>query len=145
MYNYLPRGFGHTMGNGLRRAILGYSAGGAITGLKIKGVAHEYHVIDGVKESVLYIMSNFKKLRFKIDEKLEKQQWITQRFKGVGVYTGEDIKLPSGVILLNPETVLLEIADPATECVIDFRLEKGYGYYTMDFLRGREEKVKTRM
>ena len=43
---YLPRGFGHTLGNALRRIILGYSLGSAITGIKIKGVSHEYHVID---------------------------------------------------------------------------------------------------
>jgi DNA-directed RNA polymerase subunit alpha len=66
---YLPRGFGHTLGNALRRIILGYSMWWAITGMKIKWVPHEYYVIDGVKENVIGIMLNFKTLRFKVDER----------------------------------------------------------------------------
>jgi DNA-directed RNA polymerase alpha subunit len=50
--------------------------------MKIKGVAHEYHVIDGVKESVIDIMLNFKKLRFDLDEKVEATQRVSQRFSG---------------------------------------------------------------
>jgi DNA-directed RNA polymerase subunit alpha len=65
----------------MRRVILGYSFGGAITALKINGASHEYHIIDGVKESVIDIMLNFKKLRFKVDENIERIQWISQRFK----------------------------------------------------------------
>lgn len=87
-------------------------------------------------------MSRFKKLRFKLDENIEQEQWITQRFKGVGVYTGEDMKLPSGVTLLNDTVELLEISDPSAEFIVDIRLEKGYGYYTIDFLRAREEKAE---
>lgn len=138
---FLPRGFGHTLWNWLRRAILGYSAGGSITALKIKGVAHEYHVMEGIKESVLDIMSNFKKLRFKLDENIEQVQWIQQRFKGKGIYTSADLKLPSWVILLNDDVTLMEISDPSTEFTAEIRLEKGYGYYSIDFLRTREEKA----
>jgi DNA-directed RNA polymerase alpha subunit len=50
-------------------------------------VPHEYHVVDGIRESVLDIMLNFKKLRFKIDENIEKQQWVSIRCKGIGQYT----------------------------------------------------------
>ncbi len=103
--------------------------------MKIKGVPHEYHVIDGVKESVIDMMLNFKKLRFKIDENIEKQQWIPLRFKGVGVYTAADLKIPAGVELLNDDTYLFEITDSGTEIFSEVRLEKGYGYYTVDFLR----------
>lgn len=137
---FLPRGFGHTLGNALRRVMLWYSAGGAITGLKIKGVSHEYHILDWIKESVLDIMLHFKKCRFTVDENIEKTQWISQRFKGIGTYTAADLKLPSGVTLINTETYLFEISDPSTELILDIRLEKGYGYYNIDFLRSREEK-----
>jgi DNA-directed RNA polymerase subunit alpha len=92
--------------------------------MKVKGAPHEYHIIDGIKESVLDIMLNFKKLRFKIDENIEKSQWISQRFKGVGIYTAADLKLPSGVELINADTRLLEIADGSAEFIVDFRLEK---------------------
>ncbi len=137
---FLPNWFGHTLWNALRRSILGYSAWWAITGLKIKGASHEYHVIDGLKESVIDIMLNFKKLRFKVDENVEKVQRISQRFKGNGQYTAADLKLPSGVEIINEDVYLLEISDPSVELAVDFRLEKWYGYYSLDFLRARDEK-----
>ncbi|MDD3263126.1 MAG: DNA-directed RNA polymerase subunit alpha C-terminal domain-containing protein [Candidatus Absconditabacteria bacterium] len=137
---YLPRGFGHSLGNALRRIILGYSIGAAVTGIKIKGVSHEYHVVDGVLENVIGIMLNFKTLRFNFDENIDSIQWISQRFSGVGVYTAKDIKLPAGVELLNPEVHLFEITDPSVELNMDIRIEKGYGYYSIDFLRSRDKK-----
>jgi len=137
---FLPKWFGHTLGNALRRAILWYSAWWALTWLKIKGVAHEYHVIEWIKESVLDIMLNFKKLRFSVDENIERIQRIPQRFKWVGTYTAADLKLPSGVTLVNTDTHLLEISNASTEFIVEMRLEKGYGYYSIDFLKSREEK-----
>jgi DNA-directed RNA polymerase subunit alpha len=137
---FLPRWFGHSLWNALRRAILWYSASWSVTALKCKGVPHEYHVVDWIRESVLDIMLNFKALRFKIDENIEKQQWISMRFKWIWKYTWWDLKLPSWVELLNPELWLLEIGDVGTELIGEFRLEKGYGYHTLDFLRAREEQ-----
>lgn len=137
---FLPRWFWHTLWNALRRAVLWYSAGWSVTGLKINGASHEYHTLEWIKESVIDIMLNFKILRFKVDENVEKIQWISQRFKWVWQYTGKDLKLPSGIELLNPDVYLLEISDPSIEFVVDYRLEKWYGYYSLDYLRHREEK-----
>lgn len=137
---YLPRWFGHSLGNALRRIILWYSIGAAVTGLKIKGVSHEYHVVDGVLENVITIMLNFKTLRFKFDDGIDAIQWISQRFSGIGIYTAKDIKLPAGVELLNPDVRLFEITDPSVELNMDIRIEKGYGYYSIDFLRSRDKK-----
>ncbi|MBP6911029.1 hypothetical protein KBC03_05590 [Patescibacteria group bacterium] len=139
--NYLPRGFGHSIGNAMRRVILGYNVGGGITAMKIKGVPHEYHVIDGVKESVIDVMQNFKNLRFSISDKVEQLQWVSQKFKGARVYTSKDLKLPSGIELLDEDAYLCEISDPGTELIFDIRVEKGYGYYSVDRLRRREEKM----
>ena len=136
----LPRGFGHTLGNAMRRIILAYNLGGAVTGLKIKWVPHEYYVIDGVKENVVNILLNFKKLRFTFDEKIETTQWISQRFKGLGEYNAVDLKLPSWITLLNPEEPLFEITDAATEINMELRIEKWYGYYSLDYLRNRDKK-----
>ena len=136
----LPRGFGHTLGNAMRRIILAYNLGGAVTGLKIKWVPHEYFVIDGVKENVVNILLNFKKLRFTIDEKIEPTQWISQRFMGLGEYKAADLKLPSWITLLNPEEPLFEITDAATEINMELRVEKWYGYYSLDYLRNRDKK-----
>lgn len=136
----LPRGFGHTLGNALRRIILWYNVWGAITGLKIKGVQHEYHVIDGVKESVIDIMLNCKKLRFSVDEAADNIQWAPQKFSKSGVYTSADLKLPSGVSVLNNDAYLFEITDPSVELVFELRIERWYWYYSIDFLRNRDQK-----
>ena len=136
----LPRGFWHTLGNALRRIILGYSIWAAITWMKIKGVAHEYHVIDGVKESVIDIMLNFKKLRFNLDEKVEATQRISQRFSGTGIYTSKNLKLPSGIELLNDDVHLFEVSDPSLEINMEIRVEKWYWYFSIDYLRARDKK-----
>lgn len=137
---FLPRWFGHTLWNALRRIVLWYDLWAAVTGLKIKWVPHEYHVVDGVMENVIDIMLNFKKLRFKFDEQLESIQWVSQRFSGVGKYDSSAIKLPAGVELLSEWVHLFEITDPSVELNLDIRLEKWYGYYSIDHLRSREKK-----
>ena len=139
---YVPRWFWHTLWNALRRIILAYNLWGAVTGLKIKGVPHEYDVITGVKENVISILLNFKKLRFKIDENAESLQRIAQRFKGIGRYTASDLKFPSGVQLLNRDEFLFEITDSSTEINLELRVEKGYGYYSLEYLRQRDKKEK---
>ncbi len=137
---YLPRGVWHTLGNALRRIILWYSIGWAITWIKIKWVPHEYHVVDWIKETVIDIMLSFKTLRFKIDEKADTIQRVSQRFSWVGSYTSNDIKLPAGIELLNTDVALFEITDPSLEFNIDIRIEKWYGYYSIDYLRTRDRK-----
>lgn len=136
--NYLPRGFGHTLWNALRRIILSYNVWGAVTGLKIKWVPHEYHVTDWVKEDVIAIMLNFKKLRFKFDPSVDSIQWIPQRFKGVWKYTASSLKLPSWIEMLSDEEYLFEITDPSLELNINVRIEKWYKYYSVEFLRNRD-------
>ena len=136
----LPRGFWHTLGNALRRIILGYSIWAAITWMKIKWIAHEYQVIDGVKESIIDIMLNFKKLRFSLDEKAESIQRVSQRFSWTWVYTSKNIKLPSGIELLNDDLYLFEISDPSLEINMEIRVEKWYGYFSIEHLRIRDKK-----
>ena len=137
----LPRGFGHTLGNAIRRIILAYNLGGAVTWIKIKWVPHEYYVIDGVKENVVNILLNFKKLRFTFDEKSEPIQWISQRFKWLWEYKATDLKLPSWITLLNPEESLFEITDAAVELNMELRVEKWYWYYSLEYLRNRDKKL----
>lgn len=136
--NYLPRWFWHTLWNAIRRIMLSYNVWWAITWLKIKWVPHEYYVIDWVKEDVISMMLNFKKLRFKFDPSIESIQWIPQRFKWVGVYTSDSLNLPSGIELLNKDEFLFEITDPSLELNIDMRIEKWYKYYSVEYLRNRD-------
>lgn len=141
---YLPGWMWHTIWNAMRRSILWYSAWWAVTGLKINWVPHEYYVVDWVKESVLDMMLNFKKIRFTVDENVERSQWLSQRYKWIWVYTTSSLKLPTWVEVLDEDVYLFEITDPSVELVIDFRVEKWYWYYSLDFLRGREEKEDSR-
>jgi DNA-directed RNA polymerase alpha subunit len=97
-------------------------------------------VLDGMKESMIDFMLNVKALRFKLSELEEPVQRITQKFSGVKTYTSSDLKLPSGIELLNRDVHLFEITDPSLELIVDMRIEKGYGYYSIDFLRSREKK-----
>lgn len=96
--------------------------------------------MDGVKETVIDMMLNFKTLRFKIDEKADNIQRITQRFSGIGMYTSNNLKLPAGIELLDEDVELFEITDPSLELNIEIRIEKGYGYYSIDYLRSRDRK-----
>src|SRR5574344_31974 len=86
------------------------------------------------------MMLNFKTLRFKVDEKADNIQRISQRFSGIGVYTSINIKLPAGIELLNDDVELFEITAPSLELNIEIRIEKGYGYYSIDYLRSRDRK-----
>ncbi len=138
--NYLPKWFGHTLGNALRRLILSYNLWGAVTGVKIKGVPHEYYAMEWVKENVINILLNFKKLRFKFDDAIENIQWVSQKIKGLGKYSAKELSLPAGVELLNKDEYLFEVTDPSVELDIEFRIEKGYKYCSLDYLREREKR-----
>lgn len=136
---YLPKGMWHTLGNAFRRIMLAYDAAASVTGIHIRDVSHEYQVLDGVKESVLQIILHIKKLRFTLVGD-EREVLISQTFSWVGKYTSDDIKFPAGLEVLNEAEYLFEITDPNQKLVIDFRIEKWYGYYSVDFLRTRDKE-----
>ncbi len=139
----LPRGFGHTFGNGLRRLILGYSYAWAITALKVKNAPHEYTVLEWVKESVLDMLMNFKALRFKIDSHIENITRVSQKFSWIGQVMSNALKLPSWIELITEDIYLFEITDPSAEIYMEYRIEKGYGYITIHQLRERERKAES--
>lgn len=124
----------------MRRIMLWYDLWWAVTGMKVKGVTHEYQVIDGVREGVVDMMLNIKKLRFKINSEDEKVTWFSNKLSGVGTYTSKDLSLPAGIEILDNMTYLFEITDPGTTVELELRVEKGYGYYTIDYLRNREKQ-----
>lgn len=137
---YLPRWFGHSLWNAVRRIMLWYDIWWSITALKIKGVPHEYHVIDGVKQSVIDIMLNFKALRFRIDESVDTETWVSHTFSWVGSFNAGDINFPAGITVLNPEQALFDTSDSSLSVSIEMRVEKWYGYYSIDYLKSREDK-----
>lgn len=118
-------GYGHTLGNSLRRIILSSLPGAAITSVKIDGVAHEFSVMDGVKEDVVAILLNLKKVRFKISG--DEEQTVTLQIKGPKVVTAADLKTPGQVEVLNSDQYICEITGKVS-LDAEIRVEKGLGY-----------------
>ncbi len=119
-------GYGHTLGNSLRRIILSSLPGAAITQVKIDGVEHEFSAIDGIKEDVIVILLNLRRVRMALhgDEPIT----ISLKKTGIGVVTAGDIQAPSQVEILNPDQVICEITSKSTKLDMEMRIEKGLGY-----------------
>jgi DNA-directed RNA polymerase subunit alpha len=122
-------GYGYTLGNSLRRIILSSLPGAAITHVKIPGVSHEFSTIDGVKEDVVTLLLNIRKIRFKI--LTDEPQTITLDVKGPMTVTAGDLKLPGQVEVLNPEQKICEITGK-TSLEIELRAERGLGYISKE-------------
>ena len=119
-------GYGHTLGNSLRRIILSSLTGAAITKVKIAGVAHEFSSIDGVKEDVINIILNLKKVRFALTT--DEPQVVTIKVRGENVVKAGDIKLSGQVTLANPDLHLFTITHKDTEVDMELTVEQGIGY-----------------
>lgn len=124
-FSPLPQGFGTTIGNALRRTLLSSLPGAAVTGVKIKGISHEYSVVKGSKESVLDIMLNLKQLAVS----MESTSPIILKLKTnkAGEVTAKDIDVPGGVTIHNPEMYITTL-DKSSSIDMEIRIEKGVGY-----------------
>jgi DNA-directed RNA polymerase subunit alpha len=134
-------GYGHTLGNSLRRIILSSLPGAAIIAVKIDGVSHEFSVIPGVKEDVITIMLNLKKVRIKM--LTQEPQVLTLKVKGPKVVTAADIEVPGQVEILNPELVIANLTDKNSELVVEMTAEKGMGYVSKDVLQKNRVDIGT--
>ncbi len=122
-------GYGHTLGNSLRRIILSSLPGAAVTSVKIEGVEHEFSTIPGIREDVVTILLNLKKLRFEI--LTSEAQTISLSIKGPKKVSGADLTVPGQVRLLNPNSYICEITDK-TELNAEFHIERGLGYVSRE-------------
>ncbi len=118
-------GYGHTLGNSLRRIILSSLKGAAITKIKIDGVEHEFSTIEGMKEDVLALVLHLKKVRFKM--LTDEPQTVTLNVKGPKVVTAADLEVPGQLELLNPDEYLAELTGK-TELKLEFTVEQGLGF-----------------
>lgn len=125
-------GYGHTLGNSLRRIILSSLPGAAITSVKIEGAEHEFSTIPGIREDVVTILLNLKKLRFEVIT--AEPQTIALSVKGPKKVTGADLTLPGQVRLLNPGQYIAEITDKTT-LGAEFHVERGLGYVAREALK----------
>lgn len=125
----LERGWGHTLGNGLRRVLLSSLQGAAVTAIKLDGALHEYATISGVSEDVTDIILNVKKLRLKLIS--DTATTLTLNLKGKGKVTAADIEKNADVEILNPELVLATINEDA-DSVLTMYVGDGKGYVTAE-------------
>jgi len=134
-------GYGHTLGNSLRRIILSSIPGVSITTIKIDGVDHEFSIMKGIKEDVINIILNLKKVRFKVVN--DEEQTVTLKIKGVNTVTAADIKVPGQVEVLNPEQYIASITDKATELSIEMKIQKGLGFVPKEEIQKDKVEIGT--
>ena len=130
----LPQGYGMTLGNALRRVLLSSLPGSAITQVKIDGVSHEYSTVKGVKEDVVQIILNLKKVRLQIEG--DKPVKMTIEAKGPKEVKAKDIEVPAGVKIANPDQIIATLADNKTKFEVELVAEKGVGYVPVEGRRG---------
>ncbi len=121
----LERGFGHTLGNALRRILLSSMPGAAIVEAQIDGVLHEYSSIEGVREDVLEILLNLKEVAVKLNASNSAE--LTLNKKGPAVVRASDIVLNHDTEIANPDHVIAHLSDGA-ELNMTLKVEKGMGY-----------------
>ncbi len=126
-------GYGHTLGNSLRRIILSSLPGAAVTSVKIEGVSHEFSTIEGVKEDVINIILNLKKVRFQVSS--DEPQTISLKVKGVKDVTAADFKLPGQVTIANLDQPILSITSKDTEIDMEIKVEQGIGFVPKESLQ----------
>jgi len=119
------RGFGHTLGNALRRVLLSSMPGGAITEVEIDGVLHEYTSIEGVQEDVVEIMLNLKLVAVRLNARDSAELRLHK--KGPGPVTAGDIQLDHDVEIINPGLVIANLTK-AGELNMTLKIERGRGY-----------------
>ncbi|MEK7460240.1 MAG: DNA-directed RNA polymerase subunit alpha [Patescibacteria group bacterium] len=123
-------GYGHTLGNSLRRIVLSSLLGAAITTVKIENAQHEFSTLDGVKEDVITILLNLKKARFKLSTMDD--QTVTLSVKGPKVVTAGDMKLSGQVEILNPDLHIATLTSKDSSLTIEMTVAKGFGYVSKE-------------
>ncbi len=132
-------GYGHTLGNSLRRIILSSLPGVAITSVKIAGVSHEFSVLEGVKEDIITILLNLKKIRMRFST--DEAQTLYLKAKGpVTSSSGEkiikasDLEVPGQVEILTPDEIIATITSKNTLLDMEIRAEKGLGFMPKEMI-----------
>ena len=119
------RGFGYTIGHSLRRILLSFMPGAAVSEVKIDGVEHEYGTIEGVKEDILDILLNLKGLAIKLEGSGEVELGLN--IKTPKTVTAGDLELPAGVEIVNPEHVIATLVEPK-KLSMTLKVKRGIGY-----------------
>ncbi|KTD17621.1 DNA-directed RNA polymerase subunit alpha [Legionella jordanis] len=136
----LERGYGHTLGNALRRILLSSMPGYAITEVAIDGVLHEYSTIEGVQEDVVDILLNLKQVAIKLTTGNE--AFLTLSKEGPCQVTAGDIQLTHGQEIINPELVIATLNENG-KLNMTLKIEKGVGFHSTDsFIRNFDDEIE---
>lgn len=134
----LYSGYGITLGNALRRVLFSSLVGAAITQVKIKGVGHEFTTIEGIKEDLVEIVLNLKKVRLNFDisyADYEKPEVLKLKAKGEGAVTAKDIEETGLVKVINKDQHIATITKKGVELEMELTIEKGLGYVSVEALK----------
>lgn len=134
-------GYGHTLGNSLRRIILASLPGATITQVKIDGVEHEFSTISGIQEDVITILLNLKRVRFQLHG--NEPMKVTINKSGVGTITAADIEVPSQVEILNPEQHIAEVTAKTSGLTMELTIERGLGYVPREVHQREKVEIGT--
>ena len=134
----LEQGFGHTLGNALRRIILSSMPGAAVSEVKIQGALHEYSSIQGVQEDVMDILLNLKELPVKILEAEEAELRISK--KGKGKVTAQDIELPAGVELVKKDHHIATLNEEGS-LQMTMKVTRGRGFHSVKSLKDEGQEI----
>ncbi len=124
-------GYGHTLGNSLRRIILSSLPGAAITSVKIDGVSHEFSTLEGVKQDVISLLLNLKKIRISL--LTDEPQMLSLSIKGPKTVKASDLEHGSQVEILSPEQIIADITGKVT-LTLELTVERGLGYVSKEIL-----------
>ncbi len=133
-------GYGHTLGNSLRRIILSSLPGASVTSIKIDGVSHEFSTIEGVKEDVIVLILNMKKIRFKMAS--DEPQTVTLSIKGPQEVKASDVKTGGQVEVLNGDLHIASVTGKVNFNV-EMRIEKGLGFVPKEVIQKEKVDVGT--
>ncbi len=131
-------GYGHTLGNSLRRIILSSLSGAAITSIKIEGVEHEFSTLEGVKEDIITILLHLKQVRFRL--LTDESQTVKLSVKGPKLVTASDIEVSGQVEVLNKDLYIAELTSKAN-LSIEMTIEKGLGFVPKDVHQKEKNEV----
>lgn len=123
----LEPGYGHTLGNALRRTLLTSIPGAAVTSVKITGVKHKFSTIPGVKENVVDLLLNIKGLNFRLLDGVDKGK-VSLSVKGSKKITGADFDLPESIEIANKDHYVASVNDKKAKLEIELTVEQGMGY-----------------
>lgn len=135
-------GYGHTLGNSLRRIILSSLPGVSITSVKIKGADHEFATLNGIKEDVLTILLNLKKVRFAMPSSQD-EAVVRLKVKGAGKVTAAAFETDGAISVTTPDQFIAEITTASTELDIELSLAKGVGFVSKEDFPERENAIGT--